>query len=189
VTTEERHPIDELLAEHKRMRSTLLAMASEVKRLIHGQMLRMEFWADVVDFVGNFVHLVHRRKEEQVFFPTLIALGLITENADAARVKEDHRRAETLTFELVDGIDEGDWEKVVRIAEMYIALISSHLELEERQYLQPLRDKIPEDALAELRKKMEAVEKPALGERNRQYYVDVMRRLCRMTGVETVDLA
>src|SRR5215468_7878224 len=70
------HPVDELLAEHHLIRIVLAAMRAEAARFSREKKLRLEFWEDAVDFVGNFGLLRHYRKKANHLFPVLAKNGL-----------------------------------------------------------------------------------------------------------------
>ena len=179
----EQDPINELLAEHHIMDAVLAAMEREARRLsVHGQ-LRPDFWERVVDFVGNYVHQCHRRKEEQALFPVAQRYELV-ENGPVAMISKDHQQAHQLTWDLYNGVSEGDWEKVLRAAHLYLRVARDHLVREENHVFEPARELItPEDA-ADLRGKFDEIERDALGERDRMYYLKVARTLCQDAGLD-----
>lgn len=178
----EQDPIEELLTEHGIMEGALEAVANEAKRLLNRQPVRMEIWGDVIDFFGNYVHLCHRKKEERVLFPALVRAGLAS-SSDSEQMQEEHRRAELMTLELVDGASEGDWEKIARISEVYLHLMRPHLETEERNFFLPLKDKVDPKWNADVKKEMHDLEKVVLGPYDRAHYLEVARRLCKNAGV------
>jgi hemerythrin-like domain-containing protein len=179
----EQDPIEELLTEHGLMDRALEAVAVEAKRLLTRQPVRMQIWGDVIDFFGNYVHLCHRKKEERVLFPALVRAGLASAS-ETELMQEEHRKAELMTLELVDGASEGDWEKIARISELYLHLMRPHLETEERQFFLPLREKVDPKWNEETKKEMQALEKIVLGPYDRTHYLEVVRRLCKDVGVE-----
>lgn len=180
----EQDPVDELLTEHLLMDRALESVSVEAKRLLTRQPVRMQIWGDVIDFFGNYVHLCHRKKEERVFFPALVRAGLASAS-ETEVMQEEHRRAELMTLELVDGASEGDWEKIGRISEVYLHLMRPHLETEERQFFLPLREKLDPQWMEDTKKEMHALEKIVLGPYDRQHYLDVVKRLCQNVGVPT----
>ncbi len=167
------------------MDRALEAVSLEAHRLLTRQPVRMEIWSDVIDFFGNYVHLCHRKKEERILFPALVRAGFVT-SSQAEKMQDEHRRAELMTLELVDGASEGDWEKIGRIAEVYLHLMRPHLESEEKDFFLPLRDKMTPELSAEVSKEMLALEKIVLGDYDRAHYLGVLRRLCKTAGVEGV---
>ena len=178
----QQEPINELLGEHHIMDAVLAAMEREARRLsVHGQ-LRPDFWERVVDYIGNYVHQCHRRKEEQAFFP----LAKRYENVDGgqvARILRDHEQAHQLTWDLFNGVSDGDWEKVLRAAHLYLRVARDFLVREENHVFEPARELMtPEDA-AGLRKQFDDIERDALGERDRIYYLKIARSLCEDAGL------
>lgn len=172
------HPIDELLAEHQLTDAVMRALPREAARLAQQGVLDLEFWRAVVDFIGNYIHLCHRRKEEHALVPMLIKLGVDVPTPDVERLRLEHHHAEAFTHELIDAVSEGDWEKVRRVAQLYSSLMREHLAFEEATLLAAARPALTEPATAALRRDFDAIEARALGERNRRFYLDVARRLC-----------
>lgn len=175
------HPVDELLAEHHLIGIALDAMHAEAHRLGRRSLLRNDVWADLLDFVGNFVHLVHRRKESQCLQPRLASAG--AEGARFEVVSDEHDRIGRLTLALVDGITEGDWEKVLRIAHQYVAIARPHLRGEEAGLLIVARRMCEEPALGEVQAEFARLEAFGLGERDRAYYLALVERIAHRTGL------
>lgn len=170
-------PINELLGEHHITDAVLAAIEREARRLsVHGQ-LRPDFWERVVDFIGNYIHQCHRRKEEQAFFPMAGRYEPVDEGP-VARITKDHEQAHQLTWDMYNGVSDGDWEKVLRAAHLYLRVEREHMVREENHLFEPTRDLLtPEDA-AQLRREFDEIERHALGERDRLYYLKVARSLC-----------
>lgn len=180
------HVVSELRGEHHIMDAVLAAMEREARRLsVHGD-LRPDFWDRVVDYVGNFTYLIHRRKEEQALFPVLRELQGLRDNASLATLMKEHESARDLTMALVDGVSEGDWEKVLRAAHMYLSVARDHLDREEWEVFEPLERLLDETRAEKLRAAFDDIEKDALGERDRQHYLDVARQLCLDAGLTDV---
>lgn len=167
------------------MDRALEAVSLEAHRLLTRQPVRMEIWSDVIDFFGNYVHLCHRKKEERILFPALVRAGFVT-SSQAETMQDEHRRAELMTLELVDGASEGDWEKIARISEVYLHLMRPHLSTEETDFFLPLRDKMSPELSKQVSEEMLALEKIVLGDYDRKHYLGVLRRLCKNAGVEGV---
>lgn len=181
-TPREQEPVNELLAEHHIMDAVLAAMEREARQLsVHGK-LRPEFWERVVDFVGNYVHQCHRRKEEQAFFPVSSRYETV-EDGPVAMIAKDHQQAHLLTWDLYNGVNEGDWEKVLRAAHVYLRVARDHLVREENHVFEPARDLMTPEDNADLRAKFDEIERDALGERDRIYYLKVARSLCQDAGL------
>ncbi|MCC7382153.1 MAG: hemerythrin domain-containing protein [Deltaproteobacteria bacterium] len=180
------HPIDELLAEHHLMEAVVAVMWREVQGLKRGAGLRVEVWRDVVEFIGNYVHLCHRRKEEQALLPVLQQSGLLTDLGAAEATRHEHVRAAQLTLELVDGVSAGDWEMVLRVAEQYMSLIRPHLQREEQAFFAPLRRKMSEEAAAALRDEFRRCEAEGLGRFARGHYLAAVRRLCAAAQLDAL---
>lgn len=179
----DQHPIDELLAEHHIMDVVLAAMERETRRIsVHGE-FRQALWEDFVDYLGNFVYQVHRRKEEQGLFPLYMEATGQDLHSPVGVIAKEHEQSTNLTLDLVHGVGDGDWEKVLRAGHLYLRLGRDHLVREERDVFDAARRLFDPDAVQVLRKKFDELERFGLGERDRMYYVTVARRLCARTGL------
>lgn len=174
-------PGHELLAEHHVMEAVLAAMEVEAETMLTGGSLRPEFWADVVDFNGNFVHMCHRVKEEEHLIPVLFRTGLLEARQEQA-IREEHRSGKELTLALCEGVGEADWEKVMRLVSIYVHILRPHMRREETGIF-ALAATLPEAAQQDLRRAFAAVDGQALGERGRRHFVTVARRLANQNGV------
>ncbi len=178
--------VAELRAEHHIMDAVLAAMEREARRLsVHGD-LRPDFWDRVVDYVGNFTYQIHRRKEEEALFPVLKELQGLKDKAALATLMKEHEQSRDLTMALIDGVSEGDWEKVLRAAHLYLRVARDHLDREEWEVFEPLERLVDPERARALREAFTEIEKDALGDRNRQHYLDVARQLCLDAGLTDV---
>lgn len=178
------HPIDELLAEHHLMDIALAAMEAETHRLGRRKLLRNDVWTDVVDFVGNYIHLVHRRKESQCLMRAFAEAVGDDHHPVVQKTEEQHGRAARLTFDLVDGLNEGDWEKVLRTAQLYISFARPHLRYEESELFELARARLAPQQIAAAQEEFKRLEAFGLGERERLYYLEVAQRLAKRAGLD-----
>jgi hemerythrin-like domain-containing protein len=174
------NPIDELVAEHHLIRIALSTMLAEASRFAREKNLRIEFWDQAVDFVGNFGLLRHYRKKANHLFPTLASCGfeMQLEGLDAEQTKDIE-----LALELCDAIGEGDWENVARLVALYAGIKKKKMEREEQQLLYPGKELIPAVTMAELRSAFDQVDRTIPPERTRKEYLDMVKRLVKMTGI------
>lgn len=176
----EQSATDELLAEHQLTESALSAMEAEAYRLAHQQAYRPEFWSGMVDFVGNFIHLCHRKKEEACLFPMLAEYGM----KDQVDVwVQDHGHAETMTFDLLEALGEADWEKVLRLVSMYVPSVRAHMATEEKLVFVPPVPVLSPEALARLRVMCDEFEAKILPKNGRKHYFDLVCGLCKDAGL------
>ncbi len=183
-TEQRQHPVDELLAEHHLMDIALAAMEAETHRLGRRKLLRNDVWTDVIDFVGNYIHLVHRRKESQCLMTAFTKAVGHDRHPVVAKTEEQHGQAARLTFDLVDGLNEGDWEKVLRTAQLYIAFARPHLRYEETELFEIARAKLAPEQVAAAQQEFRRLEAFGLGERDRMYYLRVAQRLAKRAGLD-----
>jgi hemerythrin-like domain-containing protein len=175
-------PEEELWAEHLLMRSIVAALKKEARALRDGDPLRADFWNGIVDFIGNFVHSVHRAKEEAVFCPELIEHGLMDQDAEA-NLHREHGQLKDLTLELCAGVEEGDWEKALRVVARYAGLVSKHLDDEERHLRDPVVRDLPDDEVEAIRIKFDAIEDRVLASTGRAHYLALTKSLCADVGI------
>jgi len=178
-------PEQDLLAEHLLMRSVISAMEAEGQALRNNEPLRPHFWSGVVDFIGNFVHFVHRAKEEGVFFPALVTHGLIDAESQT-HLHDEHADLKQLTLQLCDGVNEGDWERTMRVVSRYVDLATHHLDSEERQLNDSIVDELPAEQWKNGRKAFDAIEDSVFSGDGRSHYLGLTRSLCGDVGLTPV---
>ncbi|MCB9653310.1 MAG: hemerythrin domain-containing protein [Deltaproteobacteria bacterium] len=178
--TSSQSPEAELRSEHTLMRAVLVSVETEAQKLARGASLRTDFWADVIDFIGNFVHLCHRAKEERCCFDTL--------RDEASRavldaLAKEHKKAEALTLELCGAIESGDWEQTLRLVHVYLHAMRGHMDREESDVFPLLvaRFKAVPASEKTLREAFAEVEEGVLSAGRRNHYVEISRRLAAMS--------
>lgn len=175
--------IDQVLADHFMMDIVLSVITREAHALAERRPLRTELWDDVVDFVGNYVHQIHRRKEEQALFPALAAAGLVHLGDEVTTTIREHQHARALTVELLTSAGDGDWESVIRVVSAYVAMLEPHMAREERHFLVPLRARMDAQLGEVLRAQFRAIEAVSLEGRGRMHYLRVVQRLAAAAGL------
>ena len=179
-----RQPPGEVLqGEHYLMESVLRSMEAELEHMLAGASLRTDFWGDVIDFNGNFVHLCHRVKEEDHLIPALVECQLIDADQHEG-IQREHDRAKDLTLAIRDGVEEGDWEKVLRLVALYSQFLRPHMRREEDEAFLLAATELPPEVSDEIRARFDRVDAAALGASGRVGYVDLARRLTALAGVE-----
>lgn len=181
VTEDRQSPAEELLAEHYLMRAVLDAMERKAAALAAGQPLHPGFWANVVDFIGNFVHQCHRAKEQEQLFPAALEHGgLVRERSET--LAHEHANAKDMTLSLCSAVEESDKDAVLRIVTAYIPFMREHMASEERWLFGPMRDDLPEEQVAPVRAAFDEIEEDRLAS-GRLHYVEVARELCEQVGI------
>jgi hemerythrin-like domain-containing protein len=173
-------PADELLAEHHLAAAVILAMEEGANRLLHGES-SPGFWSGVVEFIGDFMHLVHRAKEARCF-RAAVESGILAED-ESTTIELEHEDAKQTTLELIDAVERGDWEATYRHVAFYAHVMRPHMKHEEQSLIPALRS-VDSSIQAGLRAAFDDVEATATNGRNRLYYLDLARRLCTGVGVE-----
>lgn len=179
-------PAAQLLAEHHVMRAVLAAMEATARALRAGEPLDLDFWGDVVDFIGNFVHRCHCAKEERLFYPRVVAAGLLPQRRVEALTSE-HANAGRLTADLCELASAGDWEGVVRLVAIYLHLMLPHMRHEEDDLGQAPLLAMEAGLAAELAAVFRAEEERALGAGGVGGVLELAQRLCQRAGLATLD--
>ena len=179
-----RQPPGEVLrGEHYLMESVLRAMEAELKLMLAGTSIRTAFWGDVIDFNGNFVHLCHRVKEEDHLIPALVEAQLIDADQHEG-IEREHDRAKDLTLAIRDSVEEGDWEKVLRLVALYTRFLRPHMRREEDEAFVVATTELSPEVNEEIRVRFDHIDAAALGSSGRVGYVDLARRLNALAGVD-----
>lgn len=173
-------PAEELLAEHHLAGGVILAMEEGANQLAEGSHMP-GFWNNVVEFIGNFIHLVHRSKETHCFAAAVDA-GTLAQK-DSATLEREHEGAKQTTLALIAAIERGDWEGTYDHVAYYSHVMRPHMAHEERTLIPGLRN-IPREVQTSLRTAFNDVEASKMRPRNRKYYLDLVRRTCGQIGVE-----
>ena len=177
----QQHPVDELLGEHHLMRTVIAMMHGEAKRLANHQPFRPELWVTAVEFIGNFGLLYHYRKKANHLFPTATELGL---SEAIKELDKDQSIDIDLTLDIVDAVQECDWEKVLRLAVMLVSAKRQKMEQEEKTVLLPVKPLLTPELTASLRAAFDDVEKKALqGKGGRGDYLDIARTMAKVLGL------
>lgn len=176
----EQDPIQQLLAEHHLINIVVSTLEVEGGRLAHREPLRVDFWADIVDFIGNFVHLCHRRKEEQHCFPALYK-GAVASGNLVVEVSKEHKKLEELTLELCSAVENADWESVLRFTPLYSRLMKRHLQREEELMFAHAETELSGEVLETMQSGFRDADQQGLRGLGRKHYLEVARRLCSAT--------
>ncbi len=173
-------PADELLAEHHLAAGVILAMEEGADRLLHGSPIR-GFWRRTVEFIGNFMHLVHRTKETHCF-SAVVGAGVLP-LAESVTLQQEHDDAKQTTLELIDTVEAGDWKGAYRHVAYYAHVMRPHMEHEEQTLIRAVNSVDPRTQAA-LSAAFQQVEATVMRGRSRKYYLDLARQMCSETGVE-----
>lgn len=173
------HPIDELIAEHRLTAPVLLAMESEIRKLARRQAIRFEVWELIVEFIGNFLHLCHRRKEEEALFVPMAATGW-KERDD---VSIEHGRAERATHGICEAVSDGDWEMTVRLGSAYAYGMRRHMQREELSVLRLAKRSLSPEQVATAREAFDRIEATVMPA-GRKRLLEIIRELCKLTDVD-----
>ena len=131
-----KHPIDELMAEHRVIESVLDAIERELSGDPSGgdsSTLRADFWLQVADFVANYADRRHHGKEEGVLFPLLNEAGLPEGDGPIAVMLQEHIEGRELGRPNAGGGAESRQpEPTYAAARAYVHLLRDHIMKEDQ---------------------------------------------------------
>ena len=164
------NPINELLAEHEAVRTTLNILKrmgqdiDEAGRINHPEHLEQLF-----DFFSTFVDRCHHSKEEELLFPALEEVGVSRDGGPVGVMLKEHQQGRDLVAKMKTAVSQylnGDTEAVKGFRQLvndYTTLLDYHID-KENNVLFPLALKhLPESKLAELKKGFDRIETEKIG--------------------------
>jgi hemerythrin-like domain-containing protein len=140
---------DLLRDDHRLIERTLAALAMATVQLEQSAPVRPGFFLGVVEFFEGFVHGVHYRREEGVFFPAMERAGAPRTAgplAVAIREHEESRgiaRAMRSAAERWGAGDESARQQLAEDARRYVSLLKQHIAREDQLLFPMAEDMIP----------------------------------------------
>ncbi len=111
-----------------------------------------------------------------LFIPAMLGCNpLERERVDV--FTREHSRGKSLTLDVVQGIEQGDWEQVLRVVSRYVHFLGLHMRQEETELFQLAETSLPAEVAAELRRAFDACNAEALGVDGAERYRDIGTRL------------
>jgi hemerythrin-like domain-containing protein len=178
------NPIDELLAEHEAVKTTLKILkriGDDVAET--GQISNPEHLAQLLDFFITFVDRCHHSKEEEQLFPALEEVGVSREGGPVGVMLKEHQQGRALVAEMKTALDQsksGDKvaaQNLIQHANDYIMLLEFHID-KENNVLFPMAEKhLPKSKMDELKKGFDRIEEDKIGAGKHEYYHQLLDAL------------
>jgi len=178
------NPIDELLAEHEAVKTTLKILkriGEDVSET--GKIANPKHLAQLLDFFITFVDRCHHSKEEEQLFPALEEVGVSREGGPVGVMLKEHQQGRALVAEMKTALDQfsgGDTsaaQNLIKPANEYIMLLEFHIE-KENNVLFPMAEKhLSKNKMLGLKKGFDRIEKEKVGAGKHEYYHQILEAL------------
>jgi hemerythrin-like domain-containing protein len=178
------NPINELLAEHDAVRTTLKILkhiSQDIEKT--GKISNPEHLDQLFDFFITFVDRCHHSKEEEQLFPSLEELGISREGGPVGVMLKEHQQGRDLVVMMKTAVDKykngnnDAAQKFVKHANDYITLLDFHID-KENNVLFPMAVKhLTESQLVELKKGFDRIETDRIGAGKHDHYHQMLDAL------------
>ena len=175
----------ELRAEYDLIRTMMGVLSRMCDLMESGETVDTEQLDQMLDFIVVFVDKCHHRKEEEVFFPRVVAMGL-REPAVIDAFVYQHDLFKEYISELRADVRErekgGDWpqHRFIEVARDYISQLTEHSEAEEDELFAVAGSNLSEDENGRLTDEFERLEREEVGEGEHERYRELASRLAEM---------
>jgi len=164
------NPINELLAEHEAVRTTLKILqriGQDVAKT--GKIANPEHLDQLFDFFTTFVDRCHHSKEEEQLFPALEEAGVSREGGPVGVMLKEHQQGRDLVVKMktalrqYGGGDKDAAQKFTQHANDYIALLNFHIDKENNVLFPMANNNLSNSKLEELKKEFDRIETDRIG--------------------------
>ena len=175
---------DILMSEHRVIERVITSLETAAARLERGENVPPGFFLDAAGFVTGFADGCHHKKEEGVFFPTLVANGLPQRTGPIAVMLAEHEqgrvyirglREAALSLEALGPA--AARQAVVANAQGYARLLRAHIAKEDGVLFPMAAEVIPAAKQAAVVEEFERVEHEETGEGVHEKYLALADRL------------
>ncbi len=179
---------DILRSEHEVILGVLGALEELAARAGSGRGLDRESAAQALDFLRNFADRCHHGKEEQHFFPALVARGLPREVGPLAVMLGEHVEGRALIARMGDALaldasKPNAASEFAVAAQAYVTLLRDHID-KENGVLFPMGDgMLSDEQQTALLRSVESFEHLDMGAGTHERYLASARELCERMGV------
>jgi hemerythrin-like domain-containing protein len=178
------NPIDELLAEHEAVKTTLKILkriGDDVAET--GKISNPDHLAQLLDFFITFVDKCHHGKEEELLFPALEEVGVSREGGPVGVMLKEHQQGRDLIYEMKFALyqyghgDKDAAQIFIQHANNYVTLLKFHID-KENNVLFPMAEKhLPKSKMDELKKGFDRIEEDKIGAGKHEYYHQILDEL------------
>ncbi len=176
-------PTEILIKEHDAILSMLEILKAVSTRLENKEQVNPEHLPQIVEFIRIFADKCHHGKEENLLFKSMIKAGMPKDSGPVAVMLSEHdagrgfvRKMNEAALAFVQG-DHSLVDKFVQNANGYIALLSQHIQ-KENKILFPMADKvIPQEEQKRLLDEFDKVETEIIGDGIHEKFHELLHRL------------
>ena len=164
------NPIDELLAEHEAVKTTLKILkriGEDAART--GNIENPEHLDQLLDFFITFVDKCHHSKDEEHLFPALEEVGVSREGGPVGVMLKEHQHGRDLVLKMKNAarqFESGKKEaaqKFTQHANDYVALLDFHIDKENKVLFPMANNHLSAGKLEELSKEFYRIETDKIG--------------------------
>lgn len=143
--------IEEMSAEHQIIERVIKSLSVAVATLDQGQRIPGEKLRGVVEFLRDYADQRHHQREEGLFFPLLVRLGVPAGGCPIGGLNNEHEKGRALVSNLEETIPRyeekcpGTDETLRQILQDLVTLYEKHLWMEDAMVF-PLGEKLMSEA-------------------------------------------
>lgn len=176
----------QLTIEHHDVKEMLHILMNIAARIEQTKELNAEHFANILEFLKNFVDKCHHGKEEQALFPALEKAGMSSKEGILSYIFPEHDQGRKYVHEMkeaFEGYKKGDSSALLKITEaiyFYSRLLQHHIDQEE-QHLFPMAEKMLTDEVKyNLYKQFEDIEERVTGPGVHEKYEELIKDLSQI---------
>jgi len=176
-------PTDVLIKEHEAILLMLQILEAVSNRLENGRDVKPEHLPQIVEFFRVFADKCHHGKEENLLFKAMIKAGLPEKNGPVAVMLREHETGRDFVGKMdtaaaaYAGGDRTQVDRFIHNARRYIALLSQHIQKENR-ILFPMADRlIPPEEQSRLSAGFNKIETEIIGEGIHERFHELLHAL------------
>jgi hemerythrin-like domain-containing protein len=150
--------------EHRLIERMIDLLGREAKDIEKGNVPRMDFLCQAVDFISTYADKLHHGKEEDILFKRLEAKDLSEEHKQTMnRLVEDHKRGRKMVSDLREYMDQyGEGfpearDRILDVLKDLTAMYPDHIDTEDNKFFHPVMDYFSQEEMDEMLSEYEEV--------------------------------
>ncbi len=161
--------LEELKEEHEAIKLMLKILEKISEKLDSGEIVDTDHLEKIVEFIQVFADRCHHRKEEDLLFREMEAVGFPRDRGPVGVMLHEHEIGRGYVRNIKEGVAKlkaGDKKGALVIAENargYVSLLSQHIDKEDNILYPMAENRLSEEKFEELGKGFEKVEKEIIG--------------------------
>lgn len=172
----------QLRDEHEGIMLMLRIINGVCRQLASSGSIDQEHFERILEFLKIFVDKCHHGKEEEVFFPALVAAGIPHDGPIAAMLFEHeigrkYVRLMCAAFERYKLKDASATDAITQNAQNYIALLTDHIDKENNILFAMADDRLSQKDNDELLVRFEAIEESRIGGGKHEEFHNLLHKL------------